>query len=59
MSNIIFFNSKRKYRVEDVLFFEGIVLDRGLKGKGAKEFQSEAEIENESEFYFLTGSAGE
>ncbi len=59
MSSIIFFNSRRKYRVEDVLFFEGTVLDRGFKGKGIKEFQSETEIEDESEFSFLIGCARE
>ena len=58
-SSIIFFNSRKKYRVEDVFFFEGIVLDRGLKGQGVKEFQSETEIENESEFSFFTGFARE
>jgi len=58
-SSIIFFNSRKKYRVEDVFFFEGIVLDRGLKGQGVKEFQSETEIENKSEFSFLTGFARE
>jgi len=58
-SSIIFFNSRKKYRVEDVLFFEGIVLDRGLKGQGVKEFQSETEIENKSEFSFLIGCARE
>jgi ribonuclease J len=32
----------------DVLFLEGTVLDRGLKGKGIKEFKSETEIEDET-----------
>jgi ribonuclease J len=32
----------------DVILLEGTVLDRGLKGKGVKEFQSETEIENET-----------
>jgi ribonuclease J len=32
----------------DVLLLEGTVLDRGLKGKGVKEFQSETEIEDET-----------
>ena len=32
----------------DVLLLEGTVLDRGLKGKGAGEFKSETEIEDET-----------
>ena len=32
----------------DVLLLEGTVLDRGLKGKGVREFKSETEIENET-----------
>ena len=32
----------------DVLLLEGTVLDRGLKGKGAGEFKSEREIEDET-----------
>ena len=43
----------------DVLLLEGTVLDRGLKGKGVKEFKSETEIEDESEFSFFIGSVGE
>ena len=43
----------------DVLLLEGTVLDRGLKGKGVKKFQSETEIEDGSEFSFLIGFAGE
>jgi ribonuclease J len=43
----------------DVLLLEGTVLDRGLKGEGVKEFKSEAEIEDELEFSFLIGFAGE
>ena len=43
----------------EVLLLYGTVLDRGLKGKEIKEFQSETEIEDESEFSFLIGSVGE
>lgn len=32
----------------DVLLLEGTVLDRGLKGKGVREFKSETEIEDET-----------
>ena len=32
----------------DVLLLEGTVLDRGLKGKGIKEFKSETEVEDET-----------
>jgi len=32
----------------DVLLLEGTVLHRGLKGKGAGEFNSETEIEDET-----------
>lgn len=35
----------------DVLLLEGTVLDRGLKGKGAGEFKSEREIEEETVKY--------
>jgi ribonuclease J len=43
----------------EVLLLEGTVLDRGLKGEGIKEYKSETEIEDESEFSFLIGSVGE
>ena len=35
----------------DVLLLEGTVLDRGLKGKGVREFKSETEIEDETGKY--------